>query len=471
MLTLFTILYVICALLLTLYSAGIFFLLINYWLHRRETLLMPPMGKLPSVAVQLPIYNERHVVKRLLRAVAALDYPHDKLLVQVLDDSTDDTCDIAAALVAKYRAKGLNIQHVRRDNRTGYKAGALAHGLTLIDSELVAVFDADFVPPRDFLHRTVPYLVADCDLGMVQTRWGHLNADDNPLTFGQTMALDGHFVVEQTARSRSGWLMSFSGSGGIWRTQCIRDAGGWSADTLTEDLDLSYRAQLAGWKFLYVPDVVVPAELPPQMTAYKQQQARWAQGNTQCLTHILFPLWHAKLTFTQRVMATLHLCQYMPHPLMLLMLVLTPPLMAARAIHQLPLGPLAFASLGPPLLFVISQRALYRDWWRRVLAFPLLLVLGTGIAWNNTRAVLGGLLGERMEFRRTPKFADVRHGNRYALRSDSASWMELALAAYALFGTVVALMTYPTLAPYLAIYGFAFAVVAVWSIRERRQVA
>ncbi|MBA3872666.1 MAG: glycosyltransferase, partial [Anaerolineae bacterium] len=234
----------------------------------------PPVEKWPTVVVQLPLYNERYVVRRLLDSVAALDYPRELLTVQVLDDSNDETIEITATKVAELSAKGLNILHVRRPERTGYKAGAMAYGMSLVESEFVMVLDADFVPAPDFLRKTIPHLVARPRLGMVQTRWGHLNPFNNWLTLGQTLALDSHFVVEQTARSRGGWLMTFNGSGGVWRAQCIREAGGWRDLTLTEDLDLSYRAQLAGWEFLYLPDVVVPGELPPQIAAYKQQQAR-----------------------------------------------------------------------------------------------------------------------------------------------------------------------------------------------------
>jgi cellulose synthase/poly-beta-1,6-N-acetylglucosamine synthase-like glycosyltransferase len=417
--------------------------------------------------VQLPIYNEYHVVERLLDAMAALDYPHDKLIVQVLDDSTDETVDVVATRAAVLRAAGLNIQHIRREKRTGYKAGALAYGLSLVNADLAVVLDADFVPAPDFLLRTVPHLVADPKLGMVQTRWGHLNPFSNMLTLGQTLALDGHFVVEQTARSRGGWLMSFNGSGGVWRTQCIRDAGGWRDLTLTEDLDLSYRAQLAGWHFLYLPDVVVPGELPPQIAAYKQQQARWAKGSTQCLRYIMPPLWQSKFSLWQRCMATLHLCQYMPHPLMLILLLLTPPLLLAHAIQHLPLGLLGTMGLAPPLVYVVSQQALYSDWKRRLLAFPVLLALGTGLAWSNTQAVIGGLFGWNTEFRRTPKFAQTWQSSGYALRHDPGMWVELLLAAYALWGVWLATRMSPAIAPYLGVYGFAFGLVALWGVYDR----
>jgi cellulose synthase/poly-beta-1,6-N-acetylglucosamine synthase-like glycosyltransferase len=460
--------YLICALLLALYATSSIFLLLIYWRHRHDVNPIPHIDTWPTVAVQLPIYNERYVIERLLDSVARLDYPRDKLLIQVLDDSTDDTSDVVAAHIATLRENGLNIEHIQRANREGYKAGALAWGLSLIESEFVVVLDADFMPDPDFLRCTIPYLVADGKLGMVQTRWGHLNAYDNVLTLGQTLALDGHFVVEQTARNRAGWLINFNGSGGVWRAACIRQVGGWRDITLTEDLDLSYRAQLAGWHFLYLPDVVVPAELPPQIAAYKQQQARWAKGSTQTLVQIIGSVWQGRLTLGQRIMATLHLCQYIPHPLMIALLFLTPPLMIARGLQGMPLGPLGLAGLGPPLVYLISQRALYADWRQRILAFPVLLVLGTGIAWNNTVAVVEGFLPHRHnEFQRTPKFGKNGQANHYALSFDSAMWIELMLAIYALWGALMALEFNAAYVPYMALYSFAFGVIAVWSLRDR----
>ncbi|MBL8161816.1 MAG: glycosyltransferase, partial [Anaerolineae bacterium] len=462
LLDLLTSVYVICALLLTLYAGSEVILLLTYWRFRHAAPQLPAVNTWPTVLIQLPIYNERHVIERLLNAIDKLDYPRDRLIVQLLDDSTDETSVLAAELVAALCRSGLNIMHIQRPERTGYKAGALAYGLAQTATELVVVLDADFVPPRDFLRRTVPFLAADPGLGMVQTRWGHLNAFSNWLTLGQTLALDGHFVVEQTARSRAGWLLSFNGSGGIWRAECIRAAGGWSDLTLTEDLDLSYRAQLAGWRFLYLPDVEVPAELPPQIAAYKQQQARWAEGSTQCLTHTFIPLWRSRLSITQRLMATLHLCQYLPHPMMILLLLLTPPLLLTAELQQVPLGILGVVGLGPPLVYVVSQQALYHDWKRRMLGFPVLLALGTGIAWNNTVAVISALLGRKTEFRRTPKFARGWINSGYALHHDPGIGVELLLALYALGGVVIALKTSPTIAPYLAVYCFAFTTIVLW---------
>jgi cellulose synthase/poly-beta-1,6-N-acetylglucosamine synthase-like glycosyltransferase len=467
-LTILTGIYVICALLLTLYSIGVIILLITYLRHRHTTTITRPVSEWPTTAVQLPIYNEMYVIERLLESVAQLDYPSDKLMIQVLDDSTDETTELVADKVAQLQARGVNIQHVRRENRRGYKAGALAYGLSLLkDVEMVAVLDADFAPQPDFLRRTVAPLVNDPGLGMVQARWGHLNSDENMLTMGQSVALDSHFVIEQTARNRAGLLMNFNGTGGVWRVRTIEDAGGWQDITLSEDFDLSYRAQLKGWRFLYLPDVVVPGELPLHIAAYKQQQARWAKGSTQCMTLLVKPIWSSqRLNLMQRIMATIHLCQYMVHPLIVLMLLLTPPLLITHSLQKLPLSPLGIVGLGPPLVFIMSQRALYTDWQRRLVAFPALFALGTGIAWSNARAVLSGLFQRQGEFKRTPKYAKTRYDNKYALRINRNILWELGLACYAFLGVVLALLTAPTFAPYLMIYMFAFGVVGLWGLRD-----
>jgi cellulose synthase/poly-beta-1,6-N-acetylglucosamine synthase-like glycosyltransferase len=467
-LTLFTAIYVVCALLLTIYSIGVIVLLVTYLRHRHRNAAAQSVAEWPTCAVQLPIYNEMYVIERLLESVAQLDYPHEKLTIQVLDDSTDETTALVAEKVPQLQARGLNIQHVRRGTRQGYKAGALAYGLSLLkDVEMVAVLDADFAPYPDFLRRTVAPLVNDPGLGMVQARWGHLNSDDNVLTMGQSVALDGHFVIEQTARNRAGWLMNFNGTCGVWRVRTIEDAGGWQDITLSEDFDLSYRAQLKGWRFLYLPDVVVPGELPLHIAAYKQQQARWAKGSTQCMTLLLKPIWSSnRLNLAQRIMGTIHLCQYMVHPLIVLMLLLTPPLLITQTLQPLPLGPLGFAGLGPPLLFIISQRALYQDWRRRLFALPALLALGTGVAWSNANAVINGLFSRKGEFKRTPKYAASNDGNKYALRINRNILWEIGLAFYALWGILVASQLAPTFMPYLSIYMFAFGVVGFWGLRD-----
>lgn len=474
MVTLLTVIYVICAVFLSCYAFGATILLLAYWRHRHEHIETPSIDTWPTVAVQLPIYNERYVVERLLQAVANLNYPRHLLTVQVLDDSTDETVELTARCVEKLRAEGLNIHHVRRPDRKGYKAGALAYGMTLLEGvEYVAVLDADFVPPPNFLRDTVPHMVVNPRLGMVQGRWGHLNHEGNVLTRGQAMALDGHFVVEQTGRNRAGWLINFNGSGGVWRVSAIQDAGGWTDETLTEDLDLSYRAQLKGWRFLYLPEIVVPGELPPEISAYKQQQARWAKGGTQCMVMLLGPVWRSKrLTLTQRLMATMHLCQYLNQPMMVMLLLLTPPILILTRMENLPLAPLSISGLGPPLVYVFSQRALYSDWSRRFLIFPALMAMGTGLAWNNTRAVISGLVTKKGEFKRTPKYA-VMAGkrNRYSLRGDSTILIEIMLSLYALGGALLALVYMPPLMPYLVIYALSFGFVALRGISETLRTA
>ncbi len=463
--SLLTFIYVACALLLAVYAASEVVLLIIYWRTRHHQSPLPVVSTWPGVTIQLPLYNERHVVNRLLEAVAALDYAPDCLFIQVLDDSTDDTREIAQQVCDSLAERGLHIHYLHRTERSGYKAGALANGMAQLRTEFVAVLDADFVPPPDFLRRTIPYLVNDPDLGMVQTRWGHLNSFTNLLTLGQTLALDAHFVVEQTARSQAGLLMSFNGSGGVWRTACIRESGGWRATTLTEDLDLSYRAQLAGWRLLYVPDVVVPAELPPQIAAYKQQQARWATGSTQVLWALFGALWRSPFSVSQRLMATLHLCQYLPHPLMLVLLLLTPPLLLTRSLDSLTLGWLSVVGLGPPLVYVVSQYSLYSDWKRRLWGFPMLLLLGTGITWSNTWAVLHSM-GGQPDFKRTPKFSRNWQTSSYALRLDPHIWIEVFLAGYALWGMMLAWHSNRALVFYMSIYAIAFLTMVLWGIRE-----
>jgi cellulose synthase/poly-beta-1,6-N-acetylglucosamine synthase-like glycosyltransferase len=274
-------------------------------------------------------------------------------------------------------------------------------------------------------------------------------------------------VVEQTARNRAGWLMNFNGTGGVWRVAAIHDSGGWQDTTLTEDLDLSYRAQLQGWRFLYLSDVVVPGELPPHIAAYKQQQARWAKGGTQCMSLLLKRVWTSKrLTLTQRIMGTMHLCQYVVHPLIVTMLILTPPLLLTHTLQSLPLGPLGFAGLGPPLIFVVSQRALYKNWYRHLRAMPALIALGTGLAWSNSRAVISGLFDRKEEFKRTPKYASQRKGNKYTLKLNYNILWEIGLALYALVGVLGALWIAPAYVPYMLVYVIAFGGVGLWGLHD-----
>jgi len=462
------ILYLICATLLALYTVGQFILLWQYLRYRSEspTEMVFSGASLPSVTVQLPLYNEQYVVKRLLDATTRLDYPKDKLIIQILDDSTDDTPSIVTHWIGQFASRGYQIEHVRRTNRNGFKAGALADGLRHINTPYVAIFDADFVPPSDFLQRTIPALVQDDSIGMVQTRWGHLNGDENWLTKAQRLAVDAHFTIEQTGRHVSNWLLPFNGTGGVWRVQCIEDAGGWSDETLTEDFDLSYRAQLRGWKMHYLPQVMVPGELPHNLSAYKQQQARWATGSTQCLQKLLLPVWRAShLSWMTRLMATHHLSQYLPQVWMLMLLALTVPLLPTGALNHLPLAPLSIISFIPPLLFAISQRALYDNWQKHLLAFPALILIATGLTWSNSKAVMRGTIKRRAIFERTPKRGDAQHLGGYALRSNLPLG-DLFWAVYAFVGVIFAFQYAIEVMPYMLLYALAYTTVFIGQLRD-----
>lgn len=461
---------------LSLYALQSLVLTVLYLRHRREHALQLDVAAAawPRVTVQLPVYNERHVVERLMDAAAALDYPVDRLTIQVLDDSTDDTTALAEARAAYHRGRGIDVRVLHRTDRQGYKAGALAWGLARTDAEIVAVFDADFRPQPDFLRRTVPVLLAQPDAGMVQTRWTHLNEEYSPLTRVQSFALDGHFVVEQTARSRAGLLINFNGSGGLWRRACIEAAGGWQADTMTEDMDLSYRAQLAGWRCLYLPDVEAPAELPAQMEAFKRQQVRWAKGSIQCLRKLSGPILRSRLSLRQKVMALVHVSGYLTQPLVVVLLVTSVLLLIWPQPASGVWIAFGLAGVGPPLLFAISQAALHPRWPLRLLYLPVFLVVGAGITFSTSRAVFEGLTRWGGTFRRTPKFRlEGREGrwadSVYRLRPDWTILGELGLMAYALAGLALAWQRgqYGSM-PFLLLCAAGYGVVAwtgLWQAR------
>ncbi|GAB5493791.1 MAG: glycosyltransferase family 2 protein [Phototrophicaceae bacterium] len=461
-----TILYAICASILALYTLGHGVLLIQYLRYRHQTRLQTPsISDFPSVTVQLPIYNERYVAVRLITAIANLEYPSDKLHIQILDDSDDLTIGIIASHILRY--PHLNIEHVRRPIREGYKAGAMAYGLDQCDSPFVAIFDADFIPDSDFLLKTMPYLIDNPQLAVVQTRWGHLNPKANGLTRAQVISIDNHFIIEQAGRNLSGFMLPFNGTGGVWRTSAIYDAGGWSDDTLTEDLDLSFRAQLKGWQSLYLPEIVVPGELPPQLAAYRQQQARWAKGGSQSFRKLAGSLWASDLPLSIKLMATHHLIQYLPHLLMLIMLLLSPILIMTNSLSSIPLAPLGLIGLIPPIMYSISQQVQGGDWQKRLLAFPLLLLIGTGLIWQNALAVLSGFISKKGKFRRTPKFVSQWQSSNYTLRSKIAIFVQISLMLYSAWGVWVAWHQDPALVPYFIVHVLSFGTVALWDIRDQ----
>jgi len=428
----------------------------------------------PAVTVQLPVRDEFYVIERLIDAAARLDYPRDRLEIQVLDDSTDETWRLAEEAAQRWRARGVNVRVLRRAHAVGFKAGALAAGLDRAQGELLAVFDADFVPRPDFLRRVVPHF-ADSRVGMVQARWGHLNRGFSSLTRAQSVFLDGHFLVEHGARSRSGLFFNFNGSAGVWRACCIREAGGWQHDTLTEDLDLSYRAQLAGWRFIYLPEVEAAAELPADMNALKSQQRRWVKGSIQTARKILPGLWRSPLPVRVKLEATYHLSCNVAYPLMLVSALLLLPLLARPAhvngalVIAANLALFLAGTVAASVFFVAGQRAAGWSWAEALRGLPLAMALGAGLSLNNTRAVLGALRPRVGEWERTPKYALACRGERrarYRVGGRFSGVPELLLGAYVLATLLAAWRQGHWVAlPFLALVAGGFAFVGWSSMR------
>jgi cellulose synthase/poly-beta-1,6-N-acetylglucosamine synthase-like glycosyltransferase len=405
--------FILC--ILAVYGWHRYYLVYVYMRHKDKVPVLPAKGldPLPAVTIQLPIFNEMYVIDRLLDATVAIDYPRELMEIQVLDDSTDETQEVARRAVERWAAEGYDVKYYHRDDRTGYKAGALEAGLKVARGEFVAIFDADFIPSRDFLQRTVPYFV-DERIALVQARWGHVNQDYSILTKAQSILLDGHFVLEHGGRNRSGHFFNFNGTAGIWRRKVIGQAGGWQHDTLTEDLDLSYRAQLLGWKFLFLPDLVAPAEVPVEMNAFKSQQHRWAKGSIQTCLKLLPSILRSEQPFGVKAEAFFHLTANFNYLLMIALSILMFPSMIIRynmgwyemLLIDVPLFFAATASVAN--FYVVSQRELYPDWKSRLKYVPFLMSIGIGLAVNNSRAVIEALLGHQSEFARTPKYGIER---------------------------------------------------------------
>lgn len=464
--------------------SGIHSLIMVYYYRKTAKLPLkqpPPLQDFPMVTVQLPIYNEYYVVERLLRAVCALDYPRERLEIQVLDDSTDETTELLERLCAEYRQQGFTIELLRRGSREGYKAGALRYGLERARGEFIAIFDADFVPRPDFLRRTLPYF-ADPKVGMVQTRWEHLNEDYSFLTRAQALSLDGHFAVEQTVRYRAGFFINFNGTAGVWRRECILDAGNWHADTLAEDLDLSYRAQLRGWRFVFLPDVTTPAELPVDINALKMQQYRWTKGAVEVARKLLPEIWRSALPLRIKLEATVHLTSNLVFPFILLVALLNVPVVILKNTLEgydgyfTALSVFVLAGIGTFLFYLYAQRAVHWDWQRRLLLFPIFLAGSMGFAVNNTRAVIEALLGKRTEFVRTPKYHVLSRQDRWQdkkyvpRRLQPLVLAELALGLYFLVGMGISLYHAELAAlPFQAMFFLGFAGVGVLSLRHSLQ--
>lgn len=450
-----------------------------FWRNLRK----PPQPKgrfekLPLITVQLPIFNELHVVPRLVAGVAGLDYPRELLEIQILDDSTDETRQICEAEAEKLRAQGFDVSYIHRTDRTGYKAGALENGMARAKGDFLFILDADFVPQPGILHEMVHYFTDD-KIGMIQTRWGHINRDYSLLTKVQALFLDGHLVVEQVARSRSGRFFNFNGTAGIWRKQTIIDAGGWQHDTLTEDLDLSYRAQMKGWKFIFLKDVVCPAELPVDMNGFKSQQHRWTKGSIQTCRKMLGPIWRSDMPLMLKIEATVHLTANYAYLLLFLMIFLVFPGAGADFkmggyrmwLFDLPVFVLTTVSIG--LFYLSSQIAAYpKTGWKNIIYLPVLLALGVGMSINNGKAVLEAMLGQESAFIRTPKYGIEKKGQewrkaKYKSLKSLVVLLEILLAVYFTGVVIFAILNnYWNSVPFLIMFMLGFWYVVAGSFPQ-----
>jgi len=430
-----------------------------------------------KVTIQLPLYNELYVVERLINAVCEIEYPKNNLEIQVLDDSTDETTSITEKIVLEKQKEGFDIVHIRRGTREGFKAGALKEGLKTAKGEYIAIFDADFIPHTNFLTKTLSFF-SDEKVGMVQTRWEHINGDYSILTKAQALALDGHFVIEQTVRNKAGFFINFNGTGGIWKRKCIEDAGNWHADTLTEDLDLSYRAQLNGWRFVFLQDFTSPAELPAEINALKTQQFRWTKGAIETAKKILPLVWRSKIPLRVKLQATFHLTNNLVFPFILLAAILNVPLIFIKnsGSHEayfaiLSLFVLAFVSSF--LFYLYSQKDIRTDWRKKIVLFPLFMAGSMGFAVNNSRAVFEGLMNRKSEFVRTPKFKVVSEkdswiGKKYTNKKLGFSvYVELIMAIYCLIGVASSIYFLEIAAlPFQILFFLGFSFVSLTSIKH-----
>jgi cellulose synthase/poly-beta-1,6-N-acetylglucosamine synthase-like glycosyltransferase len=473
-----TICYFIVLLGMSLYGIHRYFIIFLYFRNRHRTPRSPlRFSELPTVTVQLPVYNEIYVIKRLLTAVSQIDYPREKLEIQILDDSSDETTEIAHREAVHLRQLGFQVELVRRLDRIGFKAGALNHGLKQAKGEFFLILDADFIPPPDILQQTVHYFT-DPAIGMIQTRWGHINRSYSWLTRAQAILLDGHLLLEQTARSRTGRFFNFNGTAGLWRRSAIEQAGGWQHDTLTEDLDLSYRAQLKGAKFLFLSNIVTPAELPVDMSGFKSQQHRWTKGSIQTCKKVLPLVWKSRLPWWIKVEAAVHLTSNFAYLLLALLCILLHPSRTGiatdwrQALIDLPI--FAATTLSVAVFYLCAQRELYpKDWKREILFFPFVLALGIGLSISNGRAVLEAVFNHESPFARTPKYGfalaeRLRKKNRYACFGNAFPVVELLFAIYFSYFVVTALGNREFLSlPFLMLFQMGFAYVALTSLQER----
>jgi cellulose synthase/poly-beta-1,6-N-acetylglucosamine synthase-like glycosyltransferase len=462
---------------LSLYSLNHAALVIVFW-RRRPTPHEFDRARDPIVTIQLPLFNELYVAERVIRSACEIDYPRHLLEIQVLDDSTDETLDLTRRLVHEQQARGVPIVHLHREDRKGFKSGALGYGFERARGEFLAVFDADFVIPRDFLRRTLQHF-ADPRVGIVQTRWTYFNDAYSELTRATALALDGHFVVEQSARCWAGWFLNFNGTAGILRRQAIADAGGWQDDTITEDLDLSYRAQLAGWRAKYLPDVVCPSEIPADMHSLKAQQFRWTKGAQETARKVLPRLWRSEMPFAVKWQGTMHLLSSLAYPLLIVLTALSPFVIYAAGAHHLKIiWPISLYYLlafsGTFMCYYTAARVLGGSWRLRIARFPLFLALSIGMSVHNSRAALEGLLGKRSPFERTPKYrvTSYRTGLASGRYRSRASWSVigefiLSACSFIAVGLAVHYRQFGAI-PFTLLFAMGYGMVGVYSLSHMR---
>ena len=469
--------FIIAAILITAYTCN-FYYLAYIATRRNEKYSVIPIHE-PSITIQLPIYNEKYVAARLVNAVCAFDYPKEKMKIMVLDDSNDDTVEILENLVNDYKSQGFLIEHVRRGTRKGYKAGALKHAMKTTDSDLVAIFDADFIPPKWFLKRAIPHFVKS-NIGLIQCRWGHINENYSAITQAQALSLDFHFLIEQKAKSNSHLFMNFNGTAGIWRRECIEDAGGWHTATLVEDLDLSYRAQMKGWKCLFLPDIVIDAELPVQMNAAKRQQFRWAKGSIQCAIKLLANIAIKRtIAIEAKIQAFVQLTRHIVFPLMLIQFLALPILLAADfnlyVISFIPaLTIAAYLAMGPCAYLLVIHKVYNKSWKSKAKVLPSLFIYTAGMSVNNTIGVFDALFGNKSEFLRTPKFGIIKNSDdwrdkAYNLPVTKTTLLEIFFGVYGLLGILISIFTNnPIFVPIIGIQTLGFFYISYLSLSHSR---
>ena len=470
-------LFILSAIIITAYTVNFYYLA---FLSRTRKESQPTIDwGTPTITIQLPIYNEKYVAKRLVDAVCHMDYPKNKMKIMVCDDSDDDTVELLRDVVDSYKKEGYQIEHVRRGTRKGYKAGALKHAMKTTDTELVAIFDADFIPPTWFLKRAIPHF-SKPSIGLIQCRWGHVNENYSTITQVQALSLDFHFLIEQKAKSDSHLFMNFNGTAGIWKRDCIEDAGGWHTATLVEDLDLSYRAQMKGWKCVFLPDIVVDAELPAQMNAAKRQQFRWAKGSIQCATKLLFDITvKRKVSIEAKIQAFIQLTRHIVYPLMLIQFLALPILLAGQVnlyvVSFLPIITFAtYLAMGPGAYIIIIQNMYGKSWKSKAKLLPALLIYNAGMSVNNTVAVFDAIFGRRNEFLRTPKYGIVNKDDdwkdkAYNLPFTQTTLLEIFFGVYGTIAIFISIFSNnPVFVPIIAIQTLGFFYIAYMSLSHTR---